>query len=153
MLFRSGKEQKIRIEASSGLSEADIQRMVKEAEANAEADHKEKEKVEVHNQAEQLAYGIEKALKEHGDKVSAEEKANVQTALDDLRKVEKSDNLDEIRTAMQKLEQVSQQLAQAAAQAGTAGAQGAGPQPGAAPGAESSDAKEGPVDADFKEVD
>jgi molecular chaperone DnaK len=149
----TSKEQKIRIEASSGLSEADIQRMVKEAEANAEADHKEKEKVEVHNQAEQLAYGIEKALKEHGDKVSAEEKANVQTALDDLRKVEKSDNLDEIRTAMQKLEQVSQQLAQAAAQAGTAGAQGAGPQPGAAPGAESSDAKEGPVDADFKEVD
>ena len=145
----TGKEQKIRIEASSGLSDADIQRMVKEAEANAEADHKEKEKVEVHNQAEQLAYSVEKTLKENGDKLSAEDKAEVQTALDDLRTVEKSENLDEIKAAMQKLEQASQKLA-AAAQAG-AGAQGPGPQPGAAP--EQPENKEGPVDADFKVVD
>ena len=148
----TGKEQKIRIEASSGLSDADIQRMVKEAEANAEADHKEREKIDVHNQAEQTAYGVEKTLKEHGDKVSAEEKAEVQTALDDLKKVEKSENLDEVKAAIQKLEQVSQKLAQAAAQA-DAGAQG-GPQPGAAPHAEQSGNKdEGPVDADFKVVD
>ena len=149
----TGKEQKIRIEASSGLSDADIQRMVKEAEANAEADHKEREKVDVHNQAEQLAYGVEKSLKEHGDKIPADEKASVQSALDDLRKVEKSDNLDEIKAAMQKLEQASQKLAQAAAQAG-AGAGEGGPQSGAAPGAEHSENKdEGPVDADFKVVD
>ncbi len=148
----TGKEQKIRIEASSGLSDADIQRMVKEAEANAEADHKEREKIDVHNQAEQTAYGVEKTLKEHGDKVSAEEKAEVQTALDDLKKVEKSENLDEVKAAIQKLEQVSQKLAQAAAQA-DAGAQG-GPQPGSAPHAEQSGNKdEGPVDADFKVVD
>ncbi len=150
----SGKEQKIRIEASSGLSEADIQRMVKEAEANAEADHKEKEKVEVQNQAEQLAYGVEKMLKEQGDKIPEADKANVQAAIDELRKVEKSDNLDEIKAAMQKLEQVSQQLAQAAAQAG-AGAQGEGP--GAQPEEPSASGEqkpeEGATDAEFKVVD
>ena len=150
----TGKEQKIRIEASSGLSEADIQRMVKEAEANAEADHKEREKIDVHNQAEQLAYTVEKSLKEHGEKISAEEKQNAQSALDELRRVEKSENLEEVKAAMQKLEEASQKLAQAAAQAG-AGAQGgpAGAQPEEHSSAGEQKPDEGATDAEFKVVD
>jgi len=151
----TGKEQKIRIEASSGLSEADIQRMVKEAEANADADHKEREKIDLQNQAEQLAYGVEKMLKEQGDKIPAADKAGVQSAVDELRKVEKSDNLEEIKAAMQKLEAASQQLAQAAAQAG-AGAPGGGPaepEEPSAPEAGEHKPEEGATDAEFKVVD
>ncbi|MCD6023544.1 MAG: chaperone protein DnaK [Fibrobacteria bacterium] len=151
---QTGKEQKIRIEASSGLSEADIQRMVKEAEANAEADKKEKEKVEAHNLAEQLVYSVEKSLGEHGAALSDADKAEVQTALDDLKKVSKSDNLDEVKAATQKLEQASQKLAQAAqaAQAGGAGPQ-ANPADDAAPGAQSAGEAPGAQEADFKVVD
>jgi molecular chaperone DnaK len=155
----TGKEQKIKIEASSGLSEADIDRMVKEAEANAEADKKEREKAEVHNQAEQLAYAVEKALKEHGDKVAAEEKAAAESALEELRTALKGDDVEAIKAATEKLGQASAKLSEAALKAeqekaqGAAGpgAQGAeGPQGGAADnGAEGPKAE----DADFKVVD
>jgi molecular chaperone DnaK len=151
----TGKEQKIRIEASSGLSEADIQRMVKEAEANAEADKKEKEKVEVQNQAEQLVYSVEKSLNEHGASLSDAEKAEVQAAVDELKKVAKSENLDEIRTATQKVEAASQKLAQAAqaAQAGGAAGPQGNPAGDAAPGAQSEGDAPGAQEADFKVVD
>jgi len=153
----SGKEQKIRIEASSGISEADIQRMVKEAEVNADADKQEKEKVETHNQAEQLAYSVEKMLKEHGDKISAEEKEKAQTSLDALRKVQKSENLEEIKAAMKALEESSQKLSEAASKAAPGAEAGPGPETaGAAKSAgekKSADGKDKAMDADFEVVD
>src|SRR5690606_26422706 len=135
----TGKEQKIRIEASSGLSDADIERMVKEAEANAEADKKEKEKAEVKNQGEQLAYAVEKALKDHGDAVTAEEKAAAEGALEELRTALKGDDVDAIKAATEKLGQASAKLneaalkAEQAKQGGQPGAGAEGPQGGAAP--------------------
>jgi molecular chaperone DnaK len=158
----TGKEQKIRIEASSGLSDADIDRMVKEAEANAEADKKEKEKAEVKNQAEQLAYAVEKALKEHGDTVTADEKAAAEAALTELRQAEKSDDVDAVRAAMTKLEQASAKLSEAAlkaeqakAQGGQGGQPGAGAQDAGPQDGSSSGNGDGPKaeDADFKVVD
>jgi molecular chaperone DnaK len=155
----TGKEQKIRIEASSGLSDADIDRMVKEAEANAEADKKEKEKAEVKNQGEQLAYAVEKALKEHGDAVNAEEKAAAEAALEELRTALKGDDADAIKAASDKLSQASAKLSEAALKAeqakqgGAAGGQpgSEGPQGGSSAG----NADQGPKaeDADFKVVD
>ncbi len=156
----TGKEQKIRIEASSGISEADIERMVKEAEANAEADKQEKEKAEVRNQAEQLAYAVEKSLKEHGEAVSAEEKAAVESALEELKTALKGDDVDAIRAAVTKLEQASQKLNEAAMKAQAEKAQGAqqgaaADQAGQADGPQQSGpaADGGAEDADFKVVD
>ncbi len=109
----TGKEQKIKIEASSGLSDDEIHRMVKEAEANSETDKKEKEKAEVHNQAENMIYNTEKLLKEHGDKISAEDKTAVEEAVAELKKIEKSENLDEVKAAIQKVETASHKLSEA----------------------------------------
>jgi len=156
----TGKEQKIRIEASSGLSEAEIDRMVKEAEANAEADKKEKEKAEAKNQGEQLAYAVEKALKEHGDTVTADEKAAAEAALAELKTALEGGDVDTIKAASEKLGQASAKLSEAALKAEQAKQGGAGAQPGAEgpsgpQGGSSAKADEGPKaeDADFKVVD
>jgi molecular chaperone DnaK len=159
----TGKEQKIKIEASSGISEDEINRMVKEAEANAEADKLEKEKAEVHNQAEHMLYNVEKMLKEHGDKISAAEKENVEAAVEGLKKIAKGDDLEAIKAATQKLEEASHKLseamykaaadkAQTGAQPGAEGAAGAGPGAEAKAGA-AKGGKDGAVDADFEVVD
>ena len=110
----TGKEQKIRIESSSGLSEADIEKMVKEAEAHAEDDKKARETIEAKNNAETLCYSTEKALKEYGDKISAQEKANIEAAVKDLRDTLASSNasLEEIKSKTEKLQEVSMQLGQ-----------------------------------------
>ena len=110
----TGKEQKIRIESSSGLSEADIEKMVKEAEAHAEDDKKARETIEAKNNAETLCYSTEKALKEYGDKISAQEKANIEAAVKDLRDTLASSNasLEEIKGKTEKLQEVSMQLGQ-----------------------------------------
>ena len=110
----TGKEQKIRIESSSGLSEADIEKMVKEAEAHAEDDKKARETIEAKNNAETLCYSTEKALKEYGDKISAQEKANIEAAVKDLRDALASSNasLEEIKSKTEKLQEVSMQLGQ-----------------------------------------
>ena len=81
----TGKEQKIQIQASGGLSDEEIQNMVKDAEANKEADKKKRETVDVRNQADSLIFSTEKSLKEHGDKISAEEKKSIESAVSDLR--------------------------------------------------------------------
>ena len=154
---QTGKEQKIRIEASSGLSDADIDRMVKEAEANAEADRKEKEKAEAKNQGEQLAYAVEKALKEHGDAVSADEKAAAEGALAELKTALEGGDVDTIKAASEKLGQASAKLSEAAMKAEQAKAQGAGPQPGPQGGNTGAAGNDGDApkaeDADFKVVD
>ena len=110
----TGKEQKIRIESSSGLSEADIEKMVKEAEAHAEDDKKARETIEAKNNAETLCYSTEKALKEHGDKITSQEKANIEAAVKDLRDTLASSNasVEEIKGKTEKLQEVSMQLGQ-----------------------------------------
>ena len=110
----TGMEQKIRIESSSGLSEADIEKMVKEAEAHAEDDKKARETIEAKNNAETLCYSTEKALKEYGDKITSQEKANIEAAVKDLRDTLASSNasVEEIKGKTEKLQEVSMQLGQ-----------------------------------------
>ena len=155
----TGKEQKIRIESSSGLSEADIEKMVKEAEAHAEDDKKAREAIEAKNNAETLCYSTEKALKEYGDKITSSEKADIEAAIKDLRDTIASSNAsaEEIKGKTEKLQQVSMQLGQkvyeAAQQAQQAqGNAGAGPQPGAGSQGPSSSDNGDTMDADFEEV-
>ncbi|MBN2444479.1 MAG: molecular chaperone DnaK [Spirochaetales bacterium] len=108
----TGKEQKIRIESSSGLSEEEIKKMVKEGELHADEDRKVKEKAEARNEADSFIYTTEKALKDYGDKVSAEDKQKIDAAIADLRKALESDNVTEIKAKMETLKQVSYKLAE-----------------------------------------
>lgn len=109
----TGKEQQIRIQASGGLSEEDIQRMVKEAEANAEEDKKRKETIEIKNHADALVHSTEKSLSEHGSAVSAEEKTAIETDLAALKEALQADNKDDIQAKMQTLTQSSMKLGEA----------------------------------------
>jgi molecular chaperone DnaK len=148
----TGKEQKIRIEASSGLSEEEIKRMKAEAEANAEADRKAKERVDKLNAADALIFQTEKQMKEYGDKIPAEKKAPIEEALNALKEAHKAENLEAIDTEMEKLNTAWQAASQDLYNA-TQGAQGgqAGPNPGADAGAASGSDDE-VQDVDFEEV-
>jgi len=154
----TGKEQSIRITASSGLSEEEVDQMVKEAEANAEADKKKKELAELRNQADTLVYSTEKSLKDHGDKVDAETKENIEKALDELKKAQAGEDTEELKNAIENLSNVSHKLAEAVYQA--TGGQEAGQDSGQAgsetgtAGAEQSEGgkDEDVVDADYEEV-
>ena len=108
----TGKENKIKIQASSGLSEDEIQRMVKDAEAHAEDDKKAIELVTARNQCDGLVHSVKKTLAEHGDKVSAEEKAKIEAALKEAEEALKSDNKEEIEAKSQALATVSHKLAE-----------------------------------------
>ncbi len=109
----TGKEQRIRIEASSGLSESEIDKMVKDAESNAAADKEAREKAEARNQGDQLAYTMETSLAEHGDKLSAEDKSAIEGAISDLRGVLDSGSAEEIRAKTEALNTAGQKLGQA----------------------------------------
>ncbi len=154
----TGKEQQIRIQAKSGLSDADIERMVKDAEANAEADKKRREAVEARNGLEALVHSTDKTLKENGDKVPAGEKAEVEAALSEARGTLESGNADAIKAAGEKLSQAAMKMGEALYKAQAADAQapgggeagGGGAQPGGGQGGGKSDKV---VDADFEEVD
>ena len=125
----TGKEQSIRIEASSGLSDAEIQRMKDEASANAAADAKEKERIDKINQADAMIFQTEKSLKDLGDKLPADKKSQIETALGKLKEAHKNQDIDAIDVAMKELEAIFHEASQQMYnQAG--GAQG-GPQPGA----------------------
>ncbi|MDR2194813.1 MAG: molecular chaperone DnaK [Treponema sp.] len=129
----TGKEQKIRIESSSGLNEADIERMVKDAELHAEEDRREKEKAEVRNEAETLIYSIEKNVKELGDKVSASDKSKVEESVADLKRALESGDIQAIKDKTEVLKQASYKIAEEvyknqAAQPDSGA--GTGPQPG-----------------------
>jgi molecular chaperone DnaK len=129
----TGKENKIKIQASSGLSEDEIQRMVKDAEANAEEDKKIRETVDARNRCDQVVHMVKKALADHGSKVDAGEKSKIEAALKDAEEAMKSDDKAKIEAATQTLEQSAQKLAeQAYAQ------EQAKQQPGAGAGAQSS---------------
>jgi molecular chaperone DnaK len=150
----TGKEQSIQIKASSGLTEAEIERMVKDAEAHAEEDKKFSELIAARNQAEQLAHGVEKSLKEFGDKVEGDERKGIEDALAALREAVKGDDKADIEAKTEQLGQASSKLAErmyaAAAEQAKAG-DAAGTEAGAQ--AEAGQATEGDVvDAEFEEV-
>ena len=132
----TGKEQSIKIQSSSGLNEDEVEKMQQDAEAHAEEDKKRREVVDLKNQADQLVYSTEKTLKEHGEKVSAEIRGNIESALNNLKEAAKGDDGDAIKKAMENLGQVSQELGkilyeEAAKQQAAAGGQpGEPPQPG-----------------------
>ena len=148
----TGKEQQIRIQASGGLSEEDIERMVKEAEENAEADKKKREIVDARNQADSLVNETEKNLKEHGDKVPESDKNKIEVDIEELKKVKDSDNLEAIKSKTEELVQSSLKLGEAIYKQSP---QGGAPQPDPSGAEPSSDKKEDDkvVDAEFEEVD
>ncbi len=145
----TGKEQSIKIQASSGLSEQDIQQMVRDAEANAADDQRRREEVEARNNADNLAYQVEKQLKENGDKLDAETRARVDAALQRTREALKGTDIGEIKSSTDALQELlhaaTQQMYQAAAGS-------SGPAAGDAPG-DGGKGKKGSVDADFEVVE
>jgi len=153
----TGKEQSIKITASSGLSEAEIQKLVREAEAHAEEDKRRKELIEAKNHADSLVYSVEKNVKEFGDKVDAAEKTKIEEAITKTKKALEGDDIEAIKKAQDELMNVSHKLAEAM-YAKTAGGQGG---PGADGGAQqhsgdqqqaSGKKNDDVVDADFEEV-
>ena len=152
----TNKEQAIRIQASGGLSDADIEKMVKDAEANAEADKKKKEVVEAKNQAEALVHTTEKTLKENADKISEADKNAIETEIKALKTALEADDISVIKEKTESLMQASLKLGEAmykqSAAAGNAGAQGPDMGAGAAGGSAEQPKDDGVVDADFEEV-
>ncbi|HPV73131.1 MAG TPA: molecular chaperone DnaK [Smithellaceae bacterium] len=151
----TGKEQSIKITASSGLSEAEIEKLVKDAEMHAEEDKRRKELIEARNQADSLVYSVEKNIKEFGDKVDAAEKSRIEDAIARVKKALEGDDLDAIKKAQEELMNVSHKLAEAMYAKTAGGAGGPGAAGGAsAAGADASSGKKDDdvVDADFEEV-
>ena len=148
----TGKDQKITIQGSSGLSKEEVEKMTKEAELHAEEDRKRKDAVETKNQLDSTVYNLEKTLKEAGDKIPADKKAPIEAAIADAKKALEKADLDAMKAAMENLQKVGAELYAQAQQAGAA--------PGASePAQESASAKKPSekkadvVDADFEVVD
>jgi molecular chaperone DnaK len=152
----TGKENKITIKANSGLSEEEIEKMVKDAELNAAEDAKKLELVQARNQADAMIHSVKKSLSEHGDKLDAGEKEKIESALKDAEEALKSDDKATIEAKTEALMTASQKLGekmyadQQAAQAATGGAAGGDEQPQAAQAKPADD--DNVVDAEFKEV-
>ena len=146
----TGKEQQIRIQASGGLSDDDIDRMVKDAEEHAEEDKKRRESVEVKNQAEALLHQTEKSLSEHGDKISGDEKSAIETDIEALKTAMESDNREDIQSKLEALATSSMKLGEAIYKSEQADG---GEAADAADADMSDEADETIVDADFEEVD
>uniref|UniRef100_UPI004047D80A molecular chaperone DnaK n=2 Tax=Algoriphagus sp. TaxID=1872435 RepID=UPI004047D80A len=144
----TGKEQKIKIEASSGLSAEDIERMKREAEVNASADKLEKESIEKLNQADSLIFQTEKQLKEYGDKLSDNNKANITSAVEALKSAHGSKNLEGIDAAMANLNSAWEAASSEMYASSQAEGAGAGPEAGAS----NSTTGEGVSDVDYEEV-
>jgi len=160
----TGKEQSIKIQASSGLSESEIDRMVRDAESHASEDKKRQEAIEERNKADNLAYTIKKQLEELGDKIDADQKKKVEAAIEKVETAVKSDDTGSIKAASEELQkiwyEISEKLYQstggsgdAAGAAGAAGAGAAGAGAGAAGGGASDDGDDSVVDADYEVVD
>ena len=152
----TGREQSIKITASSGLSEQEIQQMVRDAEAHAEEDRKKREIVEARNQADSMVYMTEKSLKEYGDKVDASSRSAIEAAISKTKTAMEGNDTQAIKSAVQELQQASHKLAEAMyQQAAGSGGSGPGPGYGAGPGEQeqaSAKAKEDVVEAEFEEV-
>ena len=151
----TGKEQTIRIQASGGLSDDEIERMVKDAESHAAEDQKRRETVEARNAADSLIHTVEKTLSEGGDKIPADLKAETEAAVTALKDVKDGDDVEAIKTKTDELGQVSMKVGQAMYQTEQESAEGAGAGPDGGPGGgEGAGTKdESVVDADFEEVD
>jgi molecular chaperone DnaK len=158
----TGKEQHVRIESSSGLSESDIERMVKEAEANAEADKRERERIDARNEADSMVYATEKTLTDLGDKVAGADKQKIEDAVAALKQALQGDDVSLIKQKTEELKQASykiaeevyKQQAQSGAQGGTQGFGGeSGGQSDGAQSSTSSNAKGTADDVDYEVVD
>jgi len=156
----TGKEQKIRIESSSGLSEEEIKRMVRDAEEHQEEDKRAHEAAQLRNKADSMVYGMERNLKEWGDKVAPEDRRAVEDAMADVRKALESNESSTIQSALDRLEKASQKIGEAmyrqasAQRASAADAGSAGPSSGASGATAGGDAKEGEVvDAEYEVED
>ncbi|WP_449414820.1 molecular chaperone DnaK [Ochrobactrum teleogrylli] len=143
----TGKEHQIRIQASGGLSDADIEKMVKDAEANADADKKRRDAVEAKNQAESLIHSTEKSLKDYGDKVSEDDKQAIEGAIAALKTSLEGDDAEDIKAKTQTLAETAMKLGQAMYEAAQA-SEGAD-----AEGGEQASSKDDVVDADYEEID
>ncbi|MGI9405443.1 MAG: Hsp70 family protein, partial [Hyphomicrobiaceae bacterium] len=146
----TNKEQSIRIQASGGLSDDEIEQMVKDAESNAEEDKKRREAVEAQNNAEALVHSTEKMLEEHADKVSEDDKQSIELAIADVKTALEGDDSEDIAAKSQKLAEVSMKIGQAVYEASQAEGDGA---PDDVADAMDSDGSDDVVDADFEEVD
>lgn len=157
----TGKEQSIRIESSSGLSEEEIEKMREAAKEHAEEDKKVKERIETLNKADSLIFSTRKQLDEHSDKISEDSKQKIEDALNKLEEAHKEENMDELEPAMEELNQVWAAASQEIYQAADAQQPGAGAGPGAQGGpsqngageSEASEEEDDAVDADFEVVD
>ncbi|MCA0327893.1 MAG: molecular chaperone DnaK [Proteobacteria bacterium] len=151
----TGKENKITIKANSGLSESEIQQMVKDAELNADEDKKKLEVIQARNQGDAMVHSVRKTLGEHGDKLDAGEKEKIEAAIKDLEEALKGDDKAVIESKTEALMSASQKLGEkmyADAQAAAQAAGAAGGAPGGAPGASAAAADDNVVDAEVKEV-
>ena len=150
----TGKEQSIKIEASSGLSDEEIEKMKAEAEANAEADKKKKEEIELVNKADSTIFQTERQLKEYGDKIPADKKQPIEDALAELKKEFEAKNIENLEPAMEKLNNVFQAASQEMYNAANAeGANPAGDAGGQGAGSASENPQDEVTDVDFEEVD
>jgi len=150
----TGKEQKIQIQASGGLTDEEIQKMVKEAEANKEADKQKRETVDARNQADSIIFSTEKSLKEHGDKISDEEKKAIEVGISDLRNALKGTEIEEVKKKTQDLIQVSMKLGEAVYKSQQKDAPDKPDDSADSPGDQEAkkEDKENVVDADFEDV-
>jgi molecular chaperone DnaK len=152
----TGKDQKITITSSSGLSKEEVERMAKDAEAHEAEDKQRREEIESKNQLDGMVYNIEKMFREHGDKISGDERQQVENALADAKKALESNDKGQMDSARERLTQASHKLAEqmykATAQQGQPGPQ-AGPTPGAEPGAQEPKKDEGVIDAEYVDVE
>ena len=150
----TGKEQQIRIQASGGLSEEEIERMVKEAEENAETDKKKRESVDAKNQADSLIHQTEKNIKEHGDKIPESDKKIIETDLENLKKAKDNEDLNEIKSKTEALVQSSMKLGEAIYKQNSQASDSASqPDPSGKEPSSKKDEGDKVVDADFEEVD
>jgi molecular chaperone DnaK len=151
----TNKDQKITITSSSGLSKEEVERMAKEAEAHSAEDKTKREEIEARNQLDSLVYNVEKMLKEHGDKISGDEKSMVESALADAKKAIEGSDPGIMNSARERLTQASHKLAEAMYKSAQApqGAPGGEAQPGANAGAGEKKKDEGVIDAEYVDVD
>jgi molecular chaperone DnaK len=148
----TGKEQSVKIEQSSGLTEAEIEKMRKDAEVHAEEDKRRRQLAELRNQADSMCYQVEKLMKEHADKIKDSDKGPLEAAIKKAREAAKTDNAEAIKSAVAELEQASHALSKTMYEANAAGGGAAGgAQPG--PGAGKSPGDDEVVDAEFEVKD
>jgi molecular chaperone DnaK len=143
----TGKEQKITITASSGLNKDEVDRMMREAESHADEDKKRKEEIETRNQADQAAYAAERMVKDAGDKLSASDRAPIESAIEDLKKAIEKNDVEDMKRKLEALNAAQHKAAEAMYRTASAGAQGGAPggQPGGGPTGPQGGSRDGDV--------